>query len=99
MVESIEDEIPNKYPSLVTGLGTFPDIYAIRLHPDAQPYALFTPRNILPLRQKIPGELKRMENLGVISRVDEPTQWCAGIVVVPKKDTSVRICVDFNEAS
>ena len=38
-----------------------------------------------------------MENLGVILRVDEPTQWCAGIVVVPKNDTSVRICVNFRQ--
>ena len=36
-----------------------------------------------------------MESLGVISRVDQPTQWCAGMVVVPKKSGSVRICVDF----
>ena len=33
--------------------------------------------------------------LGVISRVHQPTQWCAGMVVVPKKSGSVRICVDF----
>ncbi|KAL1268845.1 hypothetical protein QQF64_034208 [Cirrhinus molitorella] len=29
-----------------------------------------------------------MEQLGVISRVEEPTEWCAGIVVVPKKSDS-----------
>ena len=53
IVESIEDEIPNKYPSLFTGLGIFPDTYAISLHPDAHLYALFTSRNIpLLLRQK-----------------------------------------------
>ena len=36
-----------------------------------------------------------MESLGVISRAVQPTQWCAGMVVVPKKSGSVRICVDF----
>ena len=40
-------------------------------------------------------ELSRMESLGVISRVSQPTQWCAGMVVVPKKSGSVHICVDF----
>jgi len=36
-----------------------------------------------------------MEANGIISRVTEPTSWCAGMVVVPKKDGSVRICVDL----
>ena len=36
-----------------------------------------------------------MESLGVISRVEQPTQWCSGMVIVPKKTGSVRICVDF----
>ena len=36
-----------------------------------------------------------METAGVISKVTEPTPWCAGMVVVPKRDGTVRICVDF----
>ena len=27
-----------------------------------------------------------MQVLGVIQRVDEPTMWCAGMVVVPKSN-------------
>ena len=40
-------------------------------------------------------ELNRMESLGVISKVSDPTEWCAGMVVVPKKSGDVRICVDL----
>lgn len=36
-----------------------------------------------------------MQALGVISKVDQPTSWCAGMVVVPKKNGTVRICVDL----
>ena len=49
----------------------------------------------LPLRTKVKEELDKMESLGVISRVEEPTEWCSGMVVVPKKASTVRICVDF----
>lgn len=61
-----------------------------------QTYTLFSPRNIpLPLHPQVREELKRMENAGVISKVKEPTPWCAGMVVVPKKSGTVRICVDL----
>lgn len=36
-----------------------------------------------------------MEAQGVISKVERPTQWCAGMVIVSKKTGGVRICVDL----
>ena len=36
-----------------------------------------------------------MEQMGVVSPVRELTEWCSGMVVVPKADGSVRICVDL----
>lgn len=35
-----------------------------------------------------------MEDTVIISRVEEPTDWCSGMVPVPTKDGSVSICVD-----
>ena len=35
-------------------------------------------------------ELERMETLGVISKIQEPTNWCSGMVVVPKS-TNLRV--------
>ncbi len=64
-------EIPEKFSSLFHGLGNLGELYNIQLKPDARPYALFSPRNIpLPVRPKVWQELKRMEDLGVISKVD-----------------------------
>ena len=84
------------FPSLFKGLGTLGDAYTIKLKEGAVPYSLFTPRNVaIPLREKVKTELNRMETNGIISRVTNPTSWCAGMVVVPKGDGSVRICVDL----
>ena len=38
-----------------------------------------------------------MERVGVISPIEEPSEWCAGIVVVPKHNGKVKICVDLTE--
>ena len=46
---------------------------------------------------KVKKELERMERLGVISPVTEPTDWCAGLVVVPKLGDQVSICVDMTK--
>ena len=97
-IESIDSaRIPSQYPDLFTGLGTLKRVeYTIRLKPDAQPSALHASRNVpLPLKEETEKELKRMEQLGVISKVSEPTEWCAGMVVVPKESGKVRICVDM----
>ena len=50
--------ITDQYPALFTGLGTFKVSYPIKMKADAQPYSLFTPRNVpLPLRKKVEDEL------------------------------------------
>ena len=96
-VKEYDDCIQRSYSQLFAGLGTMGSEYTIKLKPNAKPYSLSTPRNIpLPLRGKVKEEQERMTELGVISKAEGPTEWCAGMVVVPKKSSgSIRICVDL----
>ena len=90
------EDIKEQYPKVFNGLGTLGDPYEIKLKDDAQPYALYAPRSVpIPLRPQVQEELNRMEAMGVIEKVTEPTPWVAGMVVVPKKSGSIRICVDL----
>ena len=84
-------DLVQHFPNVFHGLGNLRDEFEIKLKPDAKLYyALSTPRNVaLPLRPKVAQELARMEAMGVISKVDTPTPWCAGMVVVPKKSGKV----------
>ena len=85
-----------QFPLLFTGLGRMEGDYTIKLKKGAQPYALSTPRRVaIPLMAAVKAELQRMQQMGVIAKVDKPTEWCAGMVVVPKADGRVRICVDL----
>ncbi|KAJ8364759.1 hypothetical protein SKAU_G00135900 [Synaphobranchus kaupii] len=68
-----------------------------KLKPDTKAVSLKVPRRVpLPLMGKVKKELERMEQLGVISRIEEPTEWCSGMVVAPKKSGEIRICVDLS---
>ncbi|KAL1479630.1 hypothetical protein MTO96_034811 [Rhipicephalus appendiculatus] len=83
------------YPDLTAGLGLLKTEYRITLLPDAKPSAITYPRRVpLPMLPCVKRELERMENLGVIRKVDEATEWCAPIVA-KKKGGELRICVDF----
>lgn len=48
------------------------------------------------MQPKVKTKLKRMEDMDVIEKVDQSTDWCSPVVVVPKKKKdAVRICGDF----
>ena len=97
-VESDTAKIVADHPKLFEGLGNLEGEYRIELKPEAEPFALSTPRRVaITLMAKVKAELEEMERSGIISRVDEPTDWCSGMVIVPKSDGRVRICVDLSK--
>lgn len=70
----------------------------IQLKDNATPYAVHTARRVpIPLMPKVREELRRMEENGIIEEVTEPTDWCAPMVPVLKKNGKVRICVDLKK--
>lgn len=90
----------DKFPTIFEGLGciNYTKPYTVVLKPDAKGHAVTAPRRVsVQLREKVRAELQRMVKMGVITPVDEPTEWCAPMVVVPKPNGSVRICVDYTE--
>ena len=68
----------------------------IKLKDGAVPYTVNTARRVsVPLLPKVKAELNRMVQCGVIEEITEPTEWCAPMVPVPRKEGRVRICVDL----
>jgi hypothetical protein len=94
--EVVDPDFKSEFPSLFKGLGALSIPYRISIDPDVPPTCIYAPRKIPhPLIPKVKEEIDRMLEQGIISPVTEPTSWCSGIVVVPKPNKSVRICVDL----
>ena len=93
-----KDSCKANYHELFTGLGLMSGEYKIRLKPDSTPYAITNPRRVaLLLMLKVRDELERMQSMGVITKINEPTEWYAGIVAVPKPNDKIRICVHLTK--
>lgn len=85
-----------EFPQLFHSLGKLETKYHIKLNPVVKPVCLYTPRKIPhPLLPKVKNEIDSMLHQGVISPVTVPTEWCSGIVPVPKLNGRVGICVDL----
>ena len=90
--------VKEEFPELFKGLGKMPNVYKIQLKEHAKPFSIATPRCLpLPMKEKVEAELKRMQEDDIIRPVTTPTDWGAPIVVVPKSNGSVRICVDLTK--
>ena len=89
-----------KYPELFQGIGKLKDT-KIKLHIDENvpPVAQHHRRIPFHMREKVEKELERLERLDIIEKVDGPTDWVSPIVVAPRKNGDIRICVDMRKAN
>ena len=62
-------------------------------------FCVTTPRTIpFAYRDKLKNEIDLLTSQGIITPVTEPTEWCAPIVVAPKKNSDrIRMCVDLSK--
>ncbi|CAC5421269.1 unnamed protein product [Mytilus coruscus] len=94
-VQTDVDDPVKLFPKVFTGLGCLEKPYHIKIDSSVNP-VINPPRKIpAALREKLKGTLKEMEDIEVIRKVDEPTDWVNSLVVVEKPKTGkLRICLD-----
>ena len=87
------DDLIKEFPDWFTGIGRFPGKYKIQLH-DVHPM-IHAPRKFpIALCPKVREHLNKMECLGVITHVDEPTYWVSSITYVQKANGKLCLCLD-----
>ena len=83
-----------EYRDVFTGLGKLEGQYHIEVDKTVKP-VIHAPRKVpFSLHDKVKEELDRMEDMGVIKKQEKPTDWVNSMVVVEKKNGSLRICMD-----
>ncbi|GLV48422.1 hypothetical protein CBL_20979 [Carabus blaptoides fortunei] len=78
---------------IFNGLGKLPFTYRIRLIEDVDPVVKPARRIPHAIKIKLKQTLEKMEKINIISKVTIPTDWVNVMVIVEKKDGSLRICL------
>ncbi|XP_072398160.1 uncharacterized protein [Diabrotica undecimpunctata] len=79
---------------IAIGTGKIPYQYKIVLHKKAEPVTSSCRRVPDALKPRLKEALKDLEKRGIISKVEEPTEWVNNIVIVEKPSGALRICLD-----
>ena len=94
----VQQEAPGltEYKDLfdTSAIGKLPVVYHMRLDNTVHPTVCAPRRVPLAMKDKIVAELHRMTRLGVITPVQEPTEWVSAMVAASKRDGSIRLCID-----
>ena len=95
LIETPIPELLGNYKDLFSGLGNINGFnYEIKLKPGA--VGKIEPCRKVPINliDSLKTELVKMEQLKVIEKIDEPTEFVNSLVIVRKPNGSLRICLD-----
>ena len=99
--EGTSVDIVKNFPDVFSGVGKFKD-YQLKLHVNKEVKPVAQPLRRLPfgLREKVDKKLDEFLKEDIIEEVHSgPIEWVSPLVVVPKPDGDIRICVDMRRAN
>ncbi len=82
------------YMDVFQGIGKLPKCHSIRIKQEYTPVVRPARRLPFKIRDQVKAKLDQMEQLQLICKVVEPTEWVSPMVVVQKPGGDVRICLD-----
>ena len=69
------------------------------INSDIQPICQPLRRIPFNLLDRLTKKLEELESLDVIEKVEGPSNWVSPVIVVPKSDNDIRLCVDMRRAN
>ena len=88
-------DILDEFPDIFNGdIGTLPGSVRLTLNSDVEPILRPPKRLPIELKEPVKLELDRLDTAGVLTPVDEPTDWVNQMAIATKKNGSQRICID-----
>lgn len=96
----VSENIEQKYEDIFHGIGKLEN-YKLKLHinSEVEPIAQRIYRIPFTLREKVSRKLDELESQDIIEKMNDQTPWVSPVIVVPKPNGGIIICVDMREAN
>ena len=96
----ITRDILTDYNTCFEGFGKLKD-FALKLHVDDTISRVCQTLRRIPfnLRDELTGKLNELESLDIREKVNGPTNWVSPVIILPKTNNDIQLCVDMRRAS
>ena len=93
-------KLKQQYPDVFEGVGKLKNKQiSLDLDPTVKPVAQPYKRLPFNLREKVQDKTTELLDLGIIEPVEGPAPWVNPVVIVPKNNEEIRLCIDMRQAN
>ena len=98
--ETLKQQLSKAYPGVFNGVGKLKGVQAhLHVDPDVIPVAQKQRRVPFALEHKVKAKVTELLATDIIQEAEGPTPWVSPVVVAPKPNGEIRLCVDMRRAN
>ena len=91
---SVQDLLKEYHDVFDGELGCLPGVEHLEVNTSIQPVKMPLRKVPLAVQERLEEEISRLEAMGVIEKISQPTDWVSGMVVAEKRNGKLRLCID-----
>ena len=94
------EQFREEFPEVFDGLGKLKDtVVTLHINPGVTSVAQPLRRTPFQMRERVESKLAELVASDIIEPVNGPTPWVNQIIIVPKRDGDIRLCIDMRRAN
>jgi len=93
-------KLKQQYPDVFEGVGKLKNKQiSLDINPTVKPVTQPYRRIPFNLREQVQDKTTELLDLGIIEPVDGPAPWVNPVVIIPKNNGEIRLCIDMRKAN
>ena len=99
-VAETKQTLQRQFPEVFSGIGKLKSKQVtLRVDPKVKPVDQPLGRTPFNLQEKVKKKIQELLDCDIVEEVDGPTPWVNPVVIIPKADGDIRLCIDMRRAN